>query len=224
MRFEVERHDTAVNIDGRTIQLPYAIESWIAKNEGLILLLRSALQKSNQTPDIQFNSNRQNVGQIKPEGSLSWIIESPKSQRSEESSPRYTGLYSLRGRVLAKHSNGEIYEVNSKNGELLNSWPDTSLPIGDTVVSLPGSVDQIVHLDDKIMVRVHTVHPEPDTLAFDADGTLLLRCEERLGNVFHKEGKLRAKKAVGPRTSVEYVINPGTGEIAEKEDVPDYWN
>jgi hypothetical protein len=91
------------------------------------------------------------------------------------------------------------------------------------VVELPGSIDRVVSVDDIVVVRViGAERDEGDTYGFTKDGTQLWRSDTYFGSVYLSDGELHAKRAAGPRRSIEYVVDPLTGSVLDEEEVPDF--
>lgn len=227
----------SIEIDSYTVKcqeeeiiLPYSAIQHVNVENRFILLLASWTRPTAEVSyidapvNIPLPSIERNLVALSPDCEHLWTVsEAPHELPEDESEYNHRYLFTINGRLFSRHQNDHLYEIDPKTGDIVADWPDTHLPIGDTVVELDGYIDIVVCIDDIIVVRVKgTSQDMGDTYGFGQDGTQLWRSDRHFGSIYTSDGKLRAKRAVAPRQSMEYVIDPATGSVLDEKEVPDF--
>lgn len=130
----------------------------------------------------------------------------------------YKRLHIVDDDPLVAHDNGRLYEIDAKEGTLVDSWPLTQLPIGDTVVDLDGEVQVVLDGGSRIFVRCR--EGASDLLAFDENGNELWRSDASRGTIHLEDGILYEKVSHGPRYRSWYRIDKDTGERTDEVESP----
>lgn len=228
MKFEID--SSIVHWDEKDVVLPYSAIQHVRLEGSVVLLLASWTRPTEEVSyiddpvDIKLPSIEQNVLALSVDGTHLWTApEAPHETTEDEAEYNYRYLFTISGRLFVRHQNEHLYELDPETGDIVADWPDNCLPIGDDVVELPGSIDRVVSIDDIVVVRVIGVdRDEGDTYGFTKDGTQLWRSDTYFGSVYLSDDELHAKRAVGPRRSIECVVDPATGSVLDEEEVPDF--
>lgn len=202
-------------VDGIEFQFPDTIKDYLIKGEYIIVRFFSAGANPEENHDLQLPSLCHNIVGLTKEEQVWTIAEPPHAYSGEDRYNSFRYLYELTDQVFAHHRNGYIYHIDHETGKLLDSWPDHKVPIGETVVTLDGSLLETVELDGTVFL--HASETEKDVYAFEPDGTL--RWQRNLpGKIYNNDGELWGSVERGPRTQKIYPIDHETGETGEFQD------
>jgi hypothetical protein len=198
-------------VDGMAIICPCTCEEIAWVSDQLILLLSSWRQGSDLHNDADFElaNTHRNVVAIDEKKSLLWEVTLPDQIKTQDAG-YFRELFVIQGRLLVRHEDHNLYDLDPESGGILRSFPQNQLPIGDSVITLDGEVSTVVELEDRVFVGCLGEH---DIYAFDSEGNELWRSDPgtRRGHLYTEDGELWEVVAVSKGMDDHYQIDPETG-------------
>ncbi|MFC7141283.1 hypothetical protein ACFQMA_15765 [Halosimplex aquaticum] len=160
--------------------------------------------------------NRNLVG-FDESGEITWIVDTPDHGTNED---HFRDLSLVSNRLLANNTDDHYYEVDPSTGEIVGSYPETQLPIGDRVVSFNGTVKRIHQLDDLVVVETGTT--PTSFYGYETDGSLRW---QRHGNAGLEIRDGALAETIVPNDARRAIVrlDPDTGKRVEvlESDLPD---
>lgn len=218
----LEENSRRLVYDSNSVEFPYAIQEFVVVGDLIVACCASFTTEEANVPEIQLPSDERNVVAITEQGEVQWFVAPPPDNHTDDLQI-YKSIDVVTDRLLAAHENGHRYQIDVSSGDIVSSWDDSQLPIGDTIVDVPDTITEILEIDSKLFVRVGNLSWEVGNIfAFAEDGTQLWRSEKNVGSIRVEDGELWGSDTLGPRQWQEYPIDTETGEIGEKEQHSPY--
>lgn len=206
-----------VIVDGNVVELPYPIDGTQLYQDRIVLVLAAELRDRNADRDFDLPSDRRNIVAIDDQAAVQWFVED--HPEFEGGAGYFRDIYLVQGRLVARHANGRLYEIDPDSGDIVASRPHNEIRIGDTVVTVSGPIFGVVEVDGIVIVRCQD--GEHDIHAFDADGTQIWCSspDESRGRLYRSDGDLWEIRSKDQYTQIHYRVDPADGSRVEKKEV-----
>jgi len=205
VEIQTKRGISSVLFSDQSVQLPHQPNDYLKASGILVVVLGSwheantdlwdRLARSTGTkkhdenvdaePDFEIENPYQNVIAFGADGELLWKIPEVPHPGHEDDEPYYLSLWTTDGDLWVRNKNQRSYRVDPADGTLLEDIPADQFRLGGRTIEFDrGWVDQVIHHDDLVIVRLDgSGHPGPagkNIYVFNQDGTRRWWIAERL--------------------------------------------
>lgn len=180
-------------------------------------------------PDFELGNPFRNVVAFDLVGDLLWEIPEPPHPAQEDDEPYYKSVWTADDELWVRNKNQRSYRVDPADGTLLEDIPADQFRLGGQTIEFDrGWVDQVIHHDDLVIVRLDgSGHPGPsgkNIYVFDQDGTRRWWIGERLAedpetpapsftNIWIEDGRLGGYAVDG----YKYWFDPNDGTLLDQK-------